>query len=270
MTGLATGPDIQPLGTSDSREKDAAWVAAFYDFSPIADPDALRRSAEKAAAAHDLRGTILIAPEGINAALAGRRNGLEAVVERCFPFARERVQWSRAVAGNPVFDRLKVRVKPEIVTFDLPLDATTPVGKRIAPADWNRLIEDPETLTLDTRNAFESQIGTFRGAIPADTSSFREFRDLADKLRRDGKRRIAMFCTGGIRCEKASALLLRQGFEEVCQLDGGILRYLAEVPTEESAFEGQCFVFDQREAVTRDEQTGCVVEHASRPDASPA
>ena len=262
MTELAAGPHVKPIA--------GAWVAAFYNFRPIADPDALRRRAENAATAHDLRGTVLIAPEGINVALAGHRAGLEAVVERCFPFACERVQWSRAARGNPVFDRLKVRVKPEIVTFDRPLDATTPVGKRIAPADWNRLIEDPDTLTLDARNAFESQLGTFRGAVPAATSSFRDFRDLADKLRRDGKRRIAMFCTGGIRCEKASALLLEQGFEQVCQLDGGILRYLAEVPTEQSAFEGQCFVFDQREAVTRDEETGCVMEHAAQPDASSA
>lgn len=239
-------------------------VAAFYAFRPMTEPEALRRKVEKAAREHGLRGTILIAPEGINVALAGPRTAIEAVVERCFPFARDRVQWSRAAPGNPVFGRLKVRVKPEIVTFDLVLDATTRVGKRVPPTDWNRLIEDPETLTLDTRNAFESQLGTFQGAVPAATSSFREFRDLADKLRRDGFRRIAMFCTGGIRCEKASALLLEQGFEEVYQLDGGILRYLAEVPAEQSTFEGQCFVFDHREAVTRDDETGTVVASGAR------
>ena len=246
-------------------EKEAgAWVAAYYVFRPIAKPEALRSVVEQTCCERGLRGTVLIAPEGINIALAGRRPDIEAVIERCFPDARGRVQWSRAAPGNPVFDRFKARVKPEIVTFDLALDATTPVAKPVAPSDWNRLIEDPNTLTLDTRNAFESAHGTFRGAHPANTDSFREFRTYADTLRRDNQRRIAMFCTGGIRCEKASALLLEQGFDEVYQLEGGILRYLAEVPHEESAFEGDCFVFDQRVAVTRDDETGEVREKASR------
>ena len=252
-----------PKAGQGGDERGGARVAVFYVFRPVTEPEALRCAAGQVAFEHGLRGTILIAPEGVNAALAGPRTGIEAVIESCFPFASERVQWSRATQGNPVFDRLKVRVRPEIVTFDLPLRSITPVGRRVAPADWNRLIEDPDTLTLDTRNAFESELGTFRGAQPAATSSFREFRELADRLHRDGKRRIAMFCTGGIRCEKASALLLEQGFEEVHQLDGGILRYLAEVPQDQSAFEGRCFVFDQRVAVTRDEETGSVVEDAS-------
>ena len=143
------------------------------------------------------------------------------------------------------------------------------MAQPVPPSDWNRLIEDPNTLTLDTRNAFESARGTFRGAHPVNTESFREFRTYADTLRRDGQRRIAMFCTGGIRCEKASALLLAQGFDEVYQLEGGILRYLAEVPVEESTFEGDCFVFDQREAVVRDETTGQVTEHGHVPRVKP-
>ena len=244
-------------------EEAGAWVAAFYAFRPIANPAALCCVVEQASRERGLLGTVLVAPEGVNVALAGSRPDIEAVIGRCFPFAQGRVQWSRAAAGNSVFDRLKVRVKPEIVTFDLALDATAPVATRVAPPDWNRLIEDPDTLTLDTRNAFESAHGTFRGARPANTDSFREFRSVASTLRRDGQRRIAMFCTGGIRCEKASALLLEQGFTEVYQLDGGILRYLAEVPAEESAFEGECFVFDQRVTVTRDDESGQVGEAAS-------
>ena len=244
-------------------EEAGASVAAFYAFRPIANPEALRSVVEQACCERGLRGTVLIAPEGVNVALAGRQPDIEAVIDRCFPDAQNRVQWSRAAAGNPVFDRLKVRVKPEIVTFDLPLDATTPVAQPVPPSDWNRLIEDPNTLTLDTRNAFESAHGTFRGARPVNTDSFREFRAYADTLRRDNPRRIALFCTGGIRCEKASALLLEQGFDEVYQLEGGILRYLAEVPNEESAFEGACFVFDQRGAVTRDDETGQVRQAAN-------
>ena len=251
------------------EEEVGAWVAAFYAFRPIAHPEALRYAAERACREHALRGTVLIAPEGVNVALAGRRPNIEAVIERCFHCVQECVQWSRGAAGNPVFDQLKVRVKPEIVTFDLALDAKTPVAKHVAPSDWNRLIQDPDTLTLDTRNAFESTRGTFRGARPANTDSFREFRTYADTLRRDGRRRIAMFCTGGIRCEKASALLLERGFDEVYQLAGGILRYLAEVPNEESTFEGDCFVFDQREAVVRDDATGQVTEHGHGPRVEP-
>lgn len=251
------------------EEEVGASVAAFYAFRPITHPEALRDDVEQACRERGLRGTVLIAPEGINVALAGRRPNVEAVIERCFHCVQERVQWSRAAAGNPVFDQLKVRVKAEIVTFDLALDAQTPVAKPVAPSDWNRLIEDPNTLTLDTRNAFESARGTFRGAHPVNTESFREFRTYADTLRRDGQRRIAMFCTGGIRCEKASALLLGQGFDEVYQLEGGILRYLAEVPDAESTFEGDCFVFDQREAVVRDEATGQVTEHGHVPRVKP-
>ncbi|MDE0694019.1 MAG: rhodanese-like domain-containing protein [Gammaproteobacteria bacterium] len=249
------------------EEEAGAWVASLYAFRPVTNPEALRNVVEQACGECGLRGTVLIAPEGINVALAGRRPDIEGVIERCFPCVSARVQWSRAAAGNTVFGRLKVRVKPEIVTFDLALDAKTPVGKPVAPSDWNRLIEDPDTLTLDARNAFESARGTFRGARRVNTDSFREFRSYAGTLRRNGQRRIAMFCTGGIRCEKASALLLAQGFDEVYQLEGGILRYLAEVPDEESTFEGDCFVFDQREAVVRDDATGQVTEHGHGPRA---
>ena len=223
-------------------------VASFYVFRTLDDLDTLRNSLDEACNTEGLKGTVLLAPEGVNAALAGARPGIERVVATHFPEAD--VKWSTAAADNPVFDRLKVRLKPEIVTFGLELSPTTRVGAHVDAATWNRLLRDPTVTVLDVRNDYESDIGTFRGAKCASTATFGEFKDFVDReLDPDRDRRLALFCTGGIRCEKASAYLIEQGFEDVCQLDGGILGYLAEMGTE-SAFEGECFVFDQRVSVT--------------------
>ena len=223
-------------------------VASFYVFRPLNDLDALRDSLDEACAAEGLKGTVLLAPEGVNAALAGARPGIERVVAAHFPEAD--VKWSTAGADNPVFDRLKVRLKPEIVTFGLELSPGTRVGAHVDAATWNRLLRDPTVTVLDVRNDYESDIGTFRGAKCANTAAFGEFRDFVDReLDPSRDRRLALFCTGGIRCEKASAYLIEQGFGDVCQLDGGILGYLAELGSG-SAFEGECFVFDQRVSVT--------------------
>ena len=223
-------------------------VASFYVFRPLNDLDGLRNSFDEACTAEGLKGTVLLAPEGVNAALAGARPGIERVVAAHFPEAD--VKWSTAAAENPVFDRLKVRLKPEIVTFGLELSPTTRVGAHVDAATWNGLLQDPTVTVLDVRNDYESDIGTFRGAKCANTANFGEFRDFVDRELDPGQdRRLALFCTGGIRCEKASAYLIEQGFEDVCQLDGGILGYLAEMVTD-NAFEGECFVFDQRVSVT--------------------
>lgn len=223
-------------------------VASFYVFRTLDDLDTLRSSLDEACTAAGLKGTVLLAPEGVNAALAGRRPGIERVVAAHFPEAD--VKWTAAAPGNPVFDRLKVRLKPEIVTFGLELSSSTRVGSHVDPATWNRLLRDPTVTVLDVRNGYESDIGTFRGAKRANTATFGEFRDFVDRELHPGQdRRLALFCTGGIRCEKASAYLIEQGFDEVCQLDGGILGYLAETGTD-GAFEGECFVFDQRVSVT--------------------
>lgn len=222
-------------------------VASFYVFRTLDDLDTLRNSLDEACTAAGLKGTVLLATEGVNAALAGPRPEIERVVAAHFPEAD--IKWSTAAPGNPVFDRLKVRLKPEIVTFGLELSSSTRVGSHVDPATWDRLLRDPTVTVLDVRNGYESDIGTFRGAKCANTATFREFRDFVDReLHPDQDSRLALFCTGGIRCEKASAYLIEQGFEEVCQLDGGILGYLAEEGTD-SAFEGACFVFDQRVSV---------------------
>ena len=230
-------------------------VASFYCFQPVHDLPGLREVVEAACGSRSLRGTVLLAPEGVNATLAGRRADLQQVVERHFPGVD--VKWSTASPGNPVFRRLKVRVREEIVTFGRPLSARTPVGRHVSPADWNALLADPDVLVLDVRNGYESDVGTFKGARPTATANFRDFPDFAIReLAGRQRQRVAMFCTGGIRCEKASAYLLAQGFEDVSQLDGGILKYFAEIEPAHSAFEGECFVFDERVSVTASLEQG--------------
>ena len=230
-------------------------VASFYRFHAIDDVGALCDILEEACAARSLTGTVLVAPEGVNATLAGRRADLDHVIEE--HFGGFEVKWSSAAPGNPVFARLKVRKRREIVTFDLSLDPSTPVGKHVCAATWNAMIADPEVLVLDVRNDYESDVGTFKGATRAATGNFRDFPDFVDReLGGDRRRPIAMFCTGGIRCEKASAYLLARGFEDVSQLDGGILKYFADTEPADSAFEGECFVFDERVSVTGDLDQG--------------
>ncbi|MXY56072.1 MAG: hypothetical protein F4029_11900 [Gammaproteobacteria bacterium] len=248
-------------GRSDRRDSnvavttDGAYVASFYRFHPINDVAAMRERVLAACKAHSLRGTVLLAPEGVNATLAGRLSDLENVIGR--HFSGVDVKWSTAAAGNPVFQRLKVRERREIVTFDHPLSPTTPVGKHLTATAWNELVADPHVLVLDVRNGYESDIGTFKGAKRAATANFRDFPDFVEQELGDHRHRpIAMFCTGGIRCEKASAYLLAQGFEDVVQLDGGILKYFAETEDADNAFEGECFVFDERVSVTSNLEQG--------------
>ena len=244
-----------PPGSAVPDAGQGASVASFYRFHPVDDIHGLRDAVEAACAGRSLRGTVLLAPEGVNASLAGRRDDLETVIHRHFPGVD--VKWSSAALGNPVFRRLRVRIRPEIVTFDLPLSPSTPVGKHVSSAAWNELLTDPDVLVLDVRNDYESDVGTFKGATRAATDNFREFRDfVAREHGSDQRRPVAMFCTGGIRCEKASAFLLAQGFKDVYQLDGGILKYFAETDADADAFEGECFVFDERVSVASSLQQG--------------
>jgi len=237
-----------------SGSRPATSVATFYRFEPLEDTGAIRAAIETACRERSLRGTVLLAPEGVNATLAGARQAILDLVDRHFPGVDPGadVKWSTAALDNPVFDRLKVRERPEIVSFDLPLGPRTPVAEHVDAARWNRLLADPAVVVLDVRNDYESDVGTFRGATRADTDNFREFPDFVEReLAAHPEQSVAMFCTGGIRCEKASAYLLERGFERVCQLDGGILKYLADTHPDDCAFEGECFVFDQRVSVDR-------------------
>jgi UPF0176 protein len=227
-------------------------VAAFYRFHPMPDPAALRGPLLAHCQAHGAKGIILLAREGINAtiATAGDMDALMAGVEAMSGIAP--LEWKLSMAERMPFKRLKVRLKREIVTIgDTTVDPTVSVGTYVEPRDWNALIANPDVLVIDTRNGFEHAFGTFAGAIDPGTTSFGEFPAWVDAhLAADKSRRIAMFCTGGIRCEKATSLLKREGFQNVFHLRGGILKYLEEIPAADSLWRGGCFVFDERVALT--------------------
>ncbi|MFW6093563.1 MAG: rhodanese-related sulfurtransferase [Pseudomonadota bacterium] len=243
-----------------------AAVMTFYRFVPLRNLDALRTELEALARTADLRGTVLLAGEGINGTLTGEPRALEAFAERLRAgpagtgdaFAGLPCRFSAAAPDNPVFHRLKVRIKPEIVRLGQPDAAPAErTGEHVDAARWNHLLDDPEVVVVDTRNSYEVAIGSFPGAVDPGTRTFREFPDyVRTHLDPASHPRIAMFCTGGIRCEKASAWLLEQGFETVYQLRGGILRYLETVAAQDNRWQGECFVFDQRVSVTPDLDEG--------------
>lgn len=227
-------------------------VATFYKFLPLTDYRDLRQPLLEFCQQQQIKGTILLAAEGINATIAGSRSSIDALLAHLRSDPRfADLEAKESVADKPPFARLKVRLKQEIVTLGVPtVDPTDRVGTYVKPQDWNQLIADPDVLLVDTRNDYEVEIGTFRGAIDPQTHSFTEFPDYVQThLDPQQHKKVALFCTGGIRCEKATSYLLSQGFEEVYHLQGGILKYLEEVPASESLWEGECFVFDDRVAV---------------------
>lgn len=227
-------------------------VAALYRFTRFPDPAALRPGLLQACVDHGVKGSILLATEGINGTIAGTRGGIDAVLTaiRLLPGCAG-IEWKESPAKAMPFGRMKVKLKREIVTMGEPdIDPVARVGTYVEPSDWNALVTDPDTVVIDTRNAYEVAIGTFRGAVEPETKAFGDFPDWW-KANRDrlGGKRLALFCTGGIRCEKATNYLLGQGVEEVLHLKGGILKYLEDVPEAESLWQGQCFVFDDRVSV---------------------
>ncbi len=227
-------------------------VAALYKFTPFDDPAAMKAPLAELACREGVKGTLLLAREGINGTIAGTRNGIDAVLAhiRALPGCAD-IDWKESAAEDMPFNRLKVRLKREIVTMGQPdVDPTASVGTYVAPEDWNALIARDDVVTIDTRNDYEVAIGTFDGAIDPGTKSFGEFPDWwrANAERFAGKK-VAMFCTGGIRCEKATNYLIGQGVGDVFHLKGGILKYLEEVPEATSRWHGDCFVFDGRVSV---------------------
>lgn len=227
-------------------------VAALYQFAPFDAPMALRDPLLALCRTHGVKGTLLLAREGINGTIAGTGEGIAAVVAhiRSLPgCAALDVKYS--TADTMPFGRMKVRLKKEIVTLGVAgVDPSRDVGRYVAPKDWNALISDPDTVVIDTRNAYEVAIGTFAGAIDPQTRRFSEFPDWFAAHRDDlAGKRVAMFCTGGIRCEKSTAYLRAQGISDVAHLKGGILAYLEQVPVEQSLWRGDCFVFDERVSV---------------------
>ncbi|MBZ6076638.1 oxygen-dependent tRNA uridine(34) hydroxylase TrhO [Microvirga puerhi] len=231
-------------------------VAALYQFVSLPDYRQLKEPLKALCEALGLRGTLLLAPEGINGTIAGAAEAIDAFVahlrnDSVFEGRFDNLELKFSTAEAMPFQRLKIRLKKEIVTIGDPsVDPTRRVGSYVDPSDWNTLLQDPEVILIDTRNQFEVEMGTFDGAVDPRIERFSEFKDFVRReLDPKAQRKVAMFCTGGIRCEKASAFMLSEGFEEVFHLKGGILKYLETVPEEESRWNGACFVFDERIAL---------------------
>ena len=244
-------------------------VASFYQFLDIQDAATFRDDLQDLCEMQGVVGTVLVATEGFNGTLAGSESAIRSV----FAWIERRLELTQPIdarwteADEAPFRRLRVRLKKEIVTLGRPdISPHERVGTYVEPQDWNLLIEDPDVMVIDTRNHYEVEVGTFPNAIDPGTDSFRQFSEFAEQLAGASQdKKLAMFCTGGIRCEKATALMLQLGFEDVYHLRGGILNYLQQVPENDSRWQGECFVFDTRVAVDRDLAEGGYVQcHACR------
>lgn len=243
-------------------------VAAMYRFVRLDDFEALRAPLHRVMLDNQVKGTLLLAREGVNGTIAGSRQGVDAVMAWLRSDTRlAPIEVKESCADDNPFYRTKVKLKNEIVTMGVDdIDPCHIVGTYVRPQDWNALISDPEVLVIDTRNHYEYQIGTFERALNPDTESFREFPEFVERnLDPSRHKKVAMFCTGGIRCEKSTAFLKQQGFAEVYHLQGGILKYLEEVPEQQSLWRGECFVFDNRVTVNHQLEQGSYDQcHACR------
>ncbi len=227
-------------------------VAAMYRFADLPEFETWKEPLLDLCRAYEVKGTLLLASEGINGTIAGPRAGIDAVMAHIWADKRMNgMEYKESFSDFNPFIRMKVRLKKEIVTLGVgEVDVNGMPGTHVGAEEWDKLISDPDTIVIDTRNTYETAIGTFENAIDPGTTNFREFPAYIEKNLTDKKdKKIAMFCTGGIRCEKATAYMKAQGFENVYQLDGGILKYIETVPQEKSKWQGDCFVFDDRVSV---------------------
>ena len=251
------------MDTSPALNRSKFYTASFYKFVGLPDHAALQAPLQAVCLAHRVKGLVLLAPEGINGGLSGAAADVQAVLDHLRQDPRladvaPKISW----ADQAPYHRMKVRLKKEIVTMGVPgVDPAQMAGTYVAPQDWNALIADPAVVLIDTRNEYEVALGTFEGAINPHIDNFSQLPDWLSRSpavqAKDGsKPKVAMFCTGGIRCEKSTALLRQMGFGEVFHLQGGILQYLAQIPAEQSRWQGQCFVFDERVSVGHGLQPG--------------
>ena len=235
--------------TTSTAERPTIIVAALYQFADLPDFERMREPLRQVCAAHGIFGTLLLASEGTNGTIAGSRAGIDAVVQHIRADTRlAALEYKESYAETMPFHRLKVRLKKEIVALGVPdINPAKDAGTYVKPDQWNALISDPEVVVVDTRNDYEVAIGSFKGAIDPKTKAFRDFPNwVAESQVLAKHKKVAMYCTGGIRCEKSTAYLRSQGFTEVFHLEGGILKYLETIPEEESLWRGECFVFDGR------------------------
>lgn len=241
--------------------KNEILVAALYKFVEIDDLLSLQSNLYEICEKNNIMGTILIANEGINGTISGKTNEINQTISLLKGDKRfTNIEIKYSSTDKQPFHRMKVRLKKEIVTIGLPeINPNKKVGTYVKPEDWNDLISDPNVVVIDTRNKYETKIGSFQNALDPETSSFREFPDWVKKFKsskENANKKIAMFCTGGIRCEKASSLMKEEGFEDVYHLQGGILKYLETIDKENSLWNGECFVFDQRVCLTDELEVG--------------
>ena len=242
-------------------KKNEILVATLYKFVEINNLLSLQDNLYNICEENNIMGTILIADEGINGTISGKHNEIKETISSLTSDDRfSNIEIKYSSTDKQPFHRMKVRLKKEIVTIGLPkINPNKKVGRYVKPEDWNELISDPNVVVIDTRNKYETKIGSFQNALDPETSSFREFPDWVKKFKNskeNSNKKIAMFCTGGIRCEKASSLMKEEGFEDVYHLQGGILKYLETIDKENSLWNGECFVFDQRVCLTDELEVG--------------
>ena len=253
---------------SSQTDNTPVVVCAMYKFVTLDNFEALRQPLLDVMLQHDVKGTLLLASEGINGTVAGSRPGIDALLAWLQQDERlAGIVYKESYDESNPFYRTKVKLKKEIVTMGVEgIDPKQVVGTYVKPQDWNALISDPDVVLVDTRNDYEVEVGTFKGAVDPNTKTFREFPQyVKDNMDPAKQKKVAMFCTGGIRCEKSTAYMKEQGFEEVYHLEGGILKYLEDVPAEESMWEGECFVFDNRVTVDHQLEKGSYDQcHACR------
>ncbi len=245
--------------TGSQSEPGSVVVCALYKFVSLENFEDIRESLLQAMTDLEVRGTLLLAVEGINGTVASSREGIDGLLAWLANDERlTNIETKESYVNELPFKRTKVKLKKEIVTMGVQgIDPREVVGTYVSPSEWNELISDPDVLLVDTRNDYEVQVGTFKGAVNPETETFREFPDyVAKNMDKSVHKKVAMFCTGGIRCEKSTAYMKEQGFEEVYHLKGGILKYLEDVPERESLWEGECFVFDDRVTVNHQLEKG--------------
>lgn len=231
-------------------------IITFYEFKDLGDAENLQRIKavlKSAMIEYSILGTILIANEGYNSTISGTPEDIEKFIEILEETLQTKLQYKTSYFTEKPFKRAKVRIKKEIVTLKKPIEIENGIGTHVKPKDWNAIISDPETFVLDTRNDYEVELGTFKNAVNPNVGEFSKMPEfIKEKLDPEKHKKVAMFCTGGIRCEKFAPFMKNLGFENVFQLEGGILKYLEEIPEEENLWQGECFVFDERITVSRD------------------
>ncbi|GAB3047001.1 rhodanese-related sulfurtransferase [Acinetobacter apis] len=250
----ATVEQLAPV----EQQATTPWVvAALYQFKEVKDPAQLQQNLLDIVKTINLCGTLIVAKEGINGTIAGDQHAIQVMHQFLLDAGFNDMEYKESHSSDKPFRKMKIKLKKEIVTLGVDVKPRNLVGHYLDPKAWNDLISRDDVIIVDTRNDYEYKAGTFKNAVDPKTESFREFPDYVKKQLAEHKnKKIAMFCTGGIRCEKSTSLLLQEGFEEVYHLKGGILKYLEETPAEESLWEGECFVFDGRTAVTHAMQEG--------------